>query len=750
MTPPAAEPTEMPPTLSTTDIDSDQDPSIDNDDPNLPASHTEDHEEDPESLEAQEATASGPRSTDVVYLNLRGIRFCVSSEVLSLFPDSILMALFPSGLIAFFPAPTDPPEASQSFFCCSRLDTPVRAGAVDNQDPTTAPSSPTAWLDQVEDFKVLQVDFDPHLFHYMTRSFRMLLERNARARDVERAMAEQSSGLGLAPGGAAAAIPSVVLAATAGDVADHRPTTPAPTDDDDDDGDEDHRPNNAVETVLILREELEFFVIGPDGPAQHRVRRERAEPAVVAEPAVSEGKTATGKTWGRNLLMAFRRWLPRSRLGARGGAAAHVEEAVDLGPVSATVEAKTRSADTLVANESTTDVEKLDVPPDSVVDAIHPAEAADDDDDDEPDAAVSIVMNGVGGSGGGVISVDDISVQSVEEHGGTRHHPSALKRFCGEHLVGVALVSARYGEAAFGVAGAGFAKAGSGGAEGSHASTATLVSGTDADPAGIMETPPPPPEDAGEEGLPENTLQREHLVEALELLSDFRRTATAWGHRSYDPSKSKIVSVVLMKARPDASEAVMALEGGGTAAAAAEGKDVAGEGVPPPVDGDEDDVPVAASPITQVEDTGPGPAASLTVPGLAQHLAARMPVRKCWWEAVTVPRPTNAAPSLSKSSSKSSTSLTSATLVPAVAAEAALGGGGVVGPRKSSASLATSLRRAFTGGTVSAATVGTAMGPAQPVVRVAKEVEAGNAGGAGVGVAKVWVRRVWLLEFVAL
>ncbi|KAI9324427.1 hypothetical protein DFJ73DRAFT_872571, partial [Zopfochytrium polystomum] len=50
----------------------------------------------------------GPRLDDVVYLAVRGRRFCVSSAVLGHFPDSILMALFPSGLVPFFPAPHFP------------------------------------------------------------------------------------------------------------------------------------------------------------------------------------------------------------------------------------------------------------------------------------------------------------------------------------------------------------------------------------------------------------------------------------------------------------------------------------------------------------------------------------------------------------------------------------------------------------------------------------------------------------------
>ncbi|KAJ3187236.1 hypothetical protein HK101_009432, partial [Irineochytrium annulatum] len=40
---------------------------------------------------------------DVVYLSLRdNVRFCVTNEILSLFPDSVLVNLFPAGLIQFF------------------------------------------------------------------------------------------------------------------------------------------------------------------------------------------------------------------------------------------------------------------------------------------------------------------------------------------------------------------------------------------------------------------------------------------------------------------------------------------------------------------------------------------------------------------------------------------------------------------------------------------------------------------------
>ncbi|KAJ3117684.1 hypothetical protein HDU96_005969 [Phlyctochytrium bullatum] len=46
---------------------------------------------------------AGPKPTDVVYLNMRGMRFRVNSQILALLPDSMLMTLFPSGLIAFYP-----------------------------------------------------------------------------------------------------------------------------------------------------------------------------------------------------------------------------------------------------------------------------------------------------------------------------------------------------------------------------------------------------------------------------------------------------------------------------------------------------------------------------------------------------------------------------------------------------------------------------------------------------------------------
>ncbi|KAI9100622.1 hypothetical protein DFS34DRAFT_495016 [Phlyctochytrium arcticum] len=48
-------------------------------------------------LSSQAVTA-----TDVVYLVIRGVPFRVSSAVLGLFPDSVLMALFPTGIIPFY------------------------------------------------------------------------------------------------------------------------------------------------------------------------------------------------------------------------------------------------------------------------------------------------------------------------------------------------------------------------------------------------------------------------------------------------------------------------------------------------------------------------------------------------------------------------------------------------------------------------------------------------------------------------
>ncbi|KAI8847545.1 hypothetical protein BC829DRAFT_238828 [Chytridium lagenaria] len=49
----------------------------------------------------------GPKPTDVVYLKLRGTRFRVPSEILGLLPDSMLLSLFPTGLIAFYPGPSE-------------------------------------------------------------------------------------------------------------------------------------------------------------------------------------------------------------------------------------------------------------------------------------------------------------------------------------------------------------------------------------------------------------------------------------------------------------------------------------------------------------------------------------------------------------------------------------------------------------------------------------------------------------------
>ncbi|KAJ3209992.1 hypothetical protein HDU67_005763, partial [Dinochytrium kinnereticum] len=321
---------------------------------------------------APPATNPGPRSTDVVYLSLRGTRFCVSSEILGLFPDSVLMSLFPAGLIAFFPAPPHQLTLTHRFHCCS-------GGEKGGE-----------WLEGVEGFKWVEVDFDEGLFWYLVEAFRDLVLGNLKVREGEE-------------GEGGEAIPSV--AAT---TAMEAPTA------------------GIVETVVVLREEMEFFVISPSSTTSD------AKPSPSTSTPAPTPLQKKKPRWKK----AMQRFLPTKQR------------------------------------------------------------------DSSPPPPTATSMND---SNETILNVDDITLQPpTNNNTNSNDAPTKLKRQCGDYLASNRLVSHQYGDDALG--------------------EVDMMTG------GAL-------------------LHRDHIVDALEGLSEFCRSDVGWGHRVYEPGRSRIVSVVVVKCR---------------------------------------------------------------------------------------------------------------------------------------------------------------------------------------------------------
>ncbi|KAJ3097561.1 hypothetical protein HDU97_004754 [Phlyctochytrium planicorne] len=460
---------------------------------------------------------------------LKGVRFCVASEILGLFPDSILMSLFPTGLIAFYPAP---PERAP-FHCCSQIPNASQSGSV------IGPES--AWLSGVEDYRLVQVDFDPYLFNYLICSFREFLEVNNAARD------DPSS---------TAWLPEPTSVG-------HNGQTSSPTDS------KANGSSAAIDTVLVLREELEYFVI-------HEGRKSvRPRPSSRCDEDERPRKGA--KSWN-NVIGAFRKIFPFGKK-RNDDITPSTPQPEPTEPLTQQSPEQSESAETILAHPEDGSPSEVDL-------------------DGKTEA----------------IALDDISIRSI--HSVKSHTPSFIKRFCGEHLSTWRLISALYGEAAFSMVKESIVNTPSNEAPDKQTEDAIQAHSESTETVVEEETPP------------ENTLQHEHLVEALELLSDFEKNRSVWGHRSYDPVKSKIVSVALMRSKPtDPSKSVEAavVENSPAVTRNSETND--------------EELVSADSPITQVKDEMGECNTSLSVPGLAQHLAAKMPVRKCWWETVVVPTP---------------------------------------------------------------------------------------------------------------
>ncbi|KAI8847547.1 hypothetical protein BC829DRAFT_396120 [Chytridium lagenaria] len=256
-------------------------------------------------------------------------------------------------------------------------------------------------------------------------------------------------------------------------------------------------------------------------------------------------------------------------------------------------------------------------------------------------------------------------------------------------------------------------------------STSSLSSDDDdmdhiATPIGSSQTKPPTP------------LRREQLVNALEVFADFDARVNVWGHRFVESADAaKIVSVVVLPARDQAATLERMKQSGVNETL----------NVPVPVTSSLPIATVGGSPITQVHEPFVPTPAVLSVPGLVQHMTAKLPVRKCWWEVVdgyidalgnfqtSTDRPsfTDDAPSprLSPLRRRGSKSSVRSTSVDESGLRKRSTAGHSVGKRWR-LSLGSFGRRSMSGQSGEAG-------------RVEKRVE-----------VRVWVRRVWLAEFVAV
>ncbi|KAJ1567327.1 hypothetical protein HK405_006351, partial [Cladochytrium tenue] len=385
------------------DVDADEIVAVDADD--------YDPDAEAEALAAAQAAAeaSGPPDPrDVVYLQLRGRRrFCVPSAVLGRVPDSLLVALFPSGLVPFFPAPSPPPPPPPSDAAGKAADndddvdedaataaTPLPALDAlqepetpfdpphDNRQPPASPlpeapapqsnpyvgppgngeapdafastsaalwsstaaagrsptadydhdllrpffdpESPILELDYVDDLKFVESDLDPGLFSYVVDCIRRLLIENERRR-IRMIGPSPASGLErVATGSSTGELAETCSSGSLADIELHHPdhfhkamqeysaeqAQPALATILGDPGTEssadlDELTSRPVESILVLREETEFFVIPRDSTASSIRSGSTGPPPSSAPHVPTASATARPSTGDRPALHPF-------------------------------------------------------------------------------------------------------------------------------------------------------------------------------------------------------------------------------------------------------------------------------------------------------------------------------------------------------------------------------------------------------------------------------------------------------------
>ncbi|KAJ3412986.1 hypothetical protein HDV05_008637 [Chytridiales sp. JEL 0842] len=156
-----------------------------------------------------------------------------------------------------------------------------------------------------------------------------------------------------------------------------------------------------------------------------------------------------------------------------------------------------------------------------------------------------------------------------------------------------------------------------------------------------------------EEVFIHDTLEHTHLLKAIKAYSDFDTTAQ-WGFRQVGDKKARLVSMSVFAgkmypdkleddpperhslfqslsklAHPDTSESTKLDH-------AHQNEERQSSSTPSPASADDEEL--THSPITQVEDTHSAEAVSagFSMEKLTHHLMMRRPVRKCWWELMTI------------------------------------------------------------------------------------------------------------------
>ncbi|KAJ3390963.1 hypothetical protein HDU92_000215 [Lobulomyces angularis] len=112
-------------------------------------------------------------SEEIVYLEMRGVKFRISTTILSLLPDSILVALFPTGLVV--------PKLLLENNAGNRLNFNIDSSMDDNLD-NVDPSifGKKLYFELFNDFsnKVKVNNFDPRLFRFLIKYFKQILAIN--------------------------------------------------------------------------------------------------------------------------------------------------------------------------------------------------------------------------------------------------------------------------------------------------------------------------------------------------------------------------------------------------------------------------------------------------------------------------------------------------------------------------------------------------------------------------------------------
>lgn len=662
-------------------------------------------------------------ATDVVFLNIQGTHFRVSSTVLGLFPDSVLMAMFPTGIIPFYSvvngkeiATTVPGvrlgaaaaahamvtkalESKKNGDPNSQRESRTSSSAAQGQSSkrasfgggaTLSKSSALAWqkfynseangdadadaaepeddmesltdssseeevsvpddeemtdpatfspaehsmqmdLSGVEDHKICNISFDPKLFQFLLDYFRGVLNSNHEAMVAAEEELQMNEDRQKAEADAA----KEAAAAAAGTL-------------------------NKVEEETIEGEN--------NGSASTTTKltsgSEEVKPQITTEgapPATRDNtdtKSPTGKRRSSNLasLNIFRRMsgFRLSIVTFFAGDSSPTKLGSQLTPSVATPEIPIpmRPIHSIIVLRE--ELEYFPVPKwaEKVSDADKPAgmwetikwKVRRSFSKASGRAALAGLAQGSSGSLQKFREGVELDEMRTDGNNGTSsadlvaHEVKEVKLFCGERLVKERLVAQKFAEDCIDI----FER---GEKERLHQSISTAE--------GSSKTGVNGSEEGGEQGSPlqppqvsierekvacemDEQIMKHQLIASLKIFSaDFTEDETKWDYREVEKGKCRVSSVSMLKMR-EVADIKQAVEAG---AAALEEARANSRQTPNPADltTDSPDAATSNAPtslVTQVSDAGVAP--SVSTQHLNQHLLLKRPVRKCWWEVLTV------------------------------------------------------------------------------------------------------------------